>query len=44
MKTIAKILTMLLFLLPAPLVAETVPAIDVEELFALVSEELPLIE
>jgi hypothetical protein len=34
MKTIAKILTMLLFLLPAPLVAETVPAIDVEELFA----------
>ena len=44
MKTIAMILTMLLFLLPAPLLAETVSEIDEEELFALIYEELPQIE
>jgi hypothetical protein len=33
MKTIAKILTMIIFLLPAPLLAETFPEIEVEKLF-----------
>jgi hypothetical protein len=35
---------MFLVLLPAPLLAETVSEIDEKELFALISEELPLIE
>ena len=34
MKTLTKILTMLIFLLPAPLLAENSPEIDVEKLFA----------
>jgi hypothetical protein len=48
MKTIAKILTMLIFLLPASLPAETFPEIDVEKLFAekkaAIKDYIPLTE
>jgi hypothetical protein len=48
MKTIAKILTMIIFLLPATLPAETYPEIDVEKLFAekkaAIKDHIPLTE
>jgi hypothetical protein len=48
MKTIAKILTMLIFLLPASLPAETFPEVDVEKLFAekkaAIKDYIPLTE